>query len=321
MILQSQPSQQASPSTGPISVNLNSTAVGDDYYYIASYDKDLNFHAATLSSLMISLPMGIDTLLDMLPPWVNVLLFLESRQLPVKKSDTTTYHLNLAEKCSFIVGMICIASIAFPAVISYETPSVLYVAFLNANTTLATCPIIAFLTRCTPTWSPIRSIPVAFLICASAVIGSFATLLDPSSALYSRFQLAVGAITTIAFGLYILVCVISFINTVWFHVPYSDGVPLDRSTRGNNTSTAPDIKRLSKERFRNLVIAAHMMSTFANPVWYFEAGASKLTAWDFTIFGYVFVAASLVVYVTEFRVRKSEVTTALVSYWELYIDN
>jgi hypothetical protein len=326
-VLQTRSSEQQQVLQGAIAASnttsFNSSSISDDYYYyINGFDGQPIVREATISAIMISIPLAMDVLLDMLPAWVNVLVFAESRQLsglPVRKSDRTLFHLTTLEKISFIVGTVCLSALSFQPVRSYGTPAILNLSFLNANTCLVTCPILAFLTRCAPTWTPIISVSIAGLICVGAALSSFSNLPVPSEAVKAEIFLASETIVTIAFSLYILVCVISAVNTFWFHVPYPDDVQqaAGKSTVNatSDSNSKENSRRVATDRFRNCVIASHMATTLViaivNPVWFFETG--HLSSVDYTVIIYTLVVASAIVYVTEFRVRKSEVTNALVS--------
>lgn len=327
-VLQSEFTQQGDISDLSIPTDvtsLNATATGDDYYYINGFDEQPIVREATISAIMISIPLILDVFLDMLPPWVNALLFAETRQLSVlsmKKSELTLFHLTVLEKVSFIIGTVCLSALSFEPVRSYRTPEILNLSFLNANTCLVACPILAFLVRCAPTWTPIRCATIAFLICAGALLSSFSYLPTPSEEISMNIFSASEITVTIAFGLYILMCFISAINTIWFHVPYPDDPEINRpSNATSDSNSVQDLKKKSTNRFRNCVIASHIATTFiiavVNPVWFFETG--NLSSVDYSVIIYTLVIASSIVYVTEFRVRKSEVTTALVSaYFLIY---
>jgi hypothetical protein len=135
-------------------------------------------------------------------------------------------------------------------------------------------------------------------------------LMDPTTPAYETLMTAVISVSASLGGLCVLNAVISFANTMFFNVQYPES---DASTSDSNSRHKT--KKLHEDRFRNCVIAAHITSLCANaivcPVWYYYGG--RLNNYTFSIFIYTCVASAIIVFLTEFRVRKNELTNALVS--------
>ena len=72
----------------------------------------------------------------------------------------------------------------------------------------------------------------------------------------------------------------------------------------------PDENKLANERFRAVVIGAHMLSTLVTllvqSLWFWYAGVTSLTPNQLVMILFSSIAAAALVYVIEFRVRKNE---------------
>jgi hypothetical protein len=310
----------SSNSTVMSEFNTTSSLVDDYYdnYYIVSFDQIPFFREATISTLIITLPSALDALLDMIPEVVVVFIFGEEYHSRVKNIDDPIFHLTLPEKLLYLVGVACLSTICFNPVLNYSaTTSIysatttLYVCFQNASTVLLLCPVLSFLTRCCPTWTPIRTLVFVTIICTAAMLSSFVSLVDPTSQTAANMSFATNVLFCICSGLYFCMMVLSAVNTFWFHQPYPDG----KQFRGSDSNSRLNRSAVSEERFRNIVIAAHMSTNFfdilLNTVWYFYS--YKLTAYTLGIFVLCVVAFSVVIFVTEIRGRKHAAVVAMVS--------
>jgi Na+-translocating ferredoxin:NAD+ oxidoreductase RnfE subunit len=104
--------------------------------------------------------------------------------------------------------------------------------------------------------------------------------------------------------------ILCFVNTFYFRVRYHDDERLVTSDSNSKVTT----RAISEERFRNIVIAAHMTTNFCdlvlNTVWYFYS--LHLTYESLSICIYLVVAFAVIIFVTESRVRKHAVVVTMV---------
>eukprot|EP01036_Dinobryon_divergens_P041715 gene41715-55327_t len=84
---------------------------------------------------------------------------------------------------------------------------------------------------------------------------------------------------------------------------------------GGYSDSLAQLDVINEQKFRNVVIAAHLVATtielVANSVWFWMY--LDLTAEQISIFIYFCLGSSILTFLIEFRLRKSEVATALVA--------
>jgi hypothetical protein len=270
-----------------------------------------------MSALIITLPSALDLLIDMIPNAVVSYVFSEDARPRGKQSNTLLFHLTIFEKWMYIVGVICLSTITFDPVLNYSgttgvfsATTTLYVCFQNASTILLLNPVLSFLTRCCPTWTPLRSLFLAVLICTASLLSSSIGFLDPTSQTALNMAFACNVILCICSGLYFCMIILCLVNTFYYRVRYHDDERLV-SSDSNSKATS---RAISEERFRNLVIAAHMTTNFfdlvLNNVWYFYS--LTLTYQSLSTCMYLVVAFAVIIFVTESRVRKHAVVVTMV---------
>jgi hypothetical protein len=293
----------------------------DDYYdnyYIVSFDQIPIFREATISTLIITLPSAMDAVLDMIPDAIVVCIFGEEYHSRAKNNTDPVFHLTLPEKWLYLVGVVCLSTICFDPVLNYSATTSVYSAttnlfacFQNASTVLMLCPVLSFLTRCCPTFTPIRSLFLVALICTATLLNVFAWLVEKTSLTAANMFFATNVLFSICSGLYFCMMILSAVNTFWFHQPYPD----DERLYNNDSNSRLNRRTIAEVRYRNIAIAAHMATNFfdliLNTVWYFYG--YTLTAYTLSIFIFCVVAFAVILFVTEIRGRKHAAVVAMVS--------
>jgi hypothetical protein len=285
-----------------ISTN-NTTLVNDDY--IVQFSKSPTFNGAAMSGLIIALPSAVDTLLDMVPEFIVVRFFQDPRHHLAKRQSadsSTVMKMSNPERFMFCVGCFICATCTFPPLQTASNPTDIWFGFSNANTCLILYPIIAFLVRCSRSITPPKALFLALLlfmpgICSStgfAVLKSMpekATLAEQLSSSANIFML----IAVIVYSIYLVQAVCTSLFTA--------------------DAFKADLQKKSDERFRVLVVGAHMCSLLISVVlqcvWFWIGGLGVLSLEDLTMILYSSTASAGIVFIVEFRVRKNEFVQAL----------
>jgi len=245
----------------------NSTASGvtDDYAYISSYNSIPLFNQAAISPLMICVLPAMDVLIDLLP--VNWFFFAE-RTVVDSKDMPDVVRLTAQERVLFIIGLLSMSEVVFPAVVNSGNQANIFFCFENVSTIFTILPIISFLCRTSSAFTPLNSFLISLLVCIGSLISSCAITLPATSTnqitLLSR--VVCGLMDTAA-GLFFIVCCISM--TKYFMQA--------RPRLSDNRIGWKDKEDINEQRFRTFVVASHMFTTLVelilNGVWYWYNGS------------------------------------------------
>jgi hypothetical protein len=275
-------------------------------------------------------------LLDMVPSSLVSIVFAVDERLKQKPAGTVVFHLTHLEKFLFIIGSICFATIAFKPVAENEYSGLIYNAFLNASTMLTICPLLSYLSRCSPTWTPLRCIIIELLSCLGCLLSALSGIINNPN-----LGVACNVLITVSCGFFFVLSLLSAWDT--FRQKASGA-----SVSMNSTSSEVDTFRrkkstsikhqdfqqsqkhqkhprnkndhsisaeLSEQRFRDGVVGVHVITALfyqiLTSVWYWYT--SKLNAQNYSIIMFSFVAFATAIFVTEARVRKHEIKVTMVS--------
>ena len=173
----------------------------------------------------------------------------------------------------------------------------IWYGFANSNTTLVVFPLLAFLTRYSLVFTPIRTIVLSLIIFLAPLlttIGYGYTETNLRLALHlayaSNISIMVG---TALFGTLMIIATVSVL------------------IKSNKTDDKkPDENKLANDRFRAVVIGVHMLCTLVTllvqSIWFWYAGVSSLSSNQLVMILFSSIGAAALVYVVEFRVRKNE---------------
>ena len=276
---------------------------------------------STISPLMVALLPGVDLLLDLLAPLTSMsyskLFESSSQELdPQELADANvlaakTTRLSKIERIVFWVGVLSASLSVFPV---YQNASpyrayLLYSGFsLNGNMLFTICPILSFLCRSSTTWTPTITISITLCLCAASSLATADLTVFPSGVLYDNLVLASASFMTIACAIYFITWIYSaYLTYLWF------------KAKGSKLSKVEDslaqFDLLNEEQFHFAVVAAQSSATMIdmalNVYWYWYApiltpGSQLLSNIFFVVSG-----SAVLTFLIEFRVRKSEVSTAL----------
>ena len=158
-------------------------------------------------------------------------------------------------------------------------------------------PILSFLTRSSDSITPLRGLAIATSLFLGPVLISAAQGMDDhTSATSKNVVLSSNIAMTVAPALFVLSVGESVVRQWW------------RGTGG--TAAGEDVTAQSERRFRTVVMGTHMTTCICcmliETVWFWYNGVTTLSAETLSIFLYLSVASSIIVFVVEIRVRKNE---------------
>jgi hypothetical protein len=249
---------------------------------------------------------GIDIIMDNIPSFFKAPFTSNDEKRLPKDNPFSSIRMTETEWLFFLIGMLCMSSSVFDAVLKSPDRITIYLCFENCSTILTICPLLSFLCRRASTWTPLRCMGITGVVCLASFLSSVLVCFDPASTAYTSLGVSSSCLVDCAAGLYLLVSLLSMYNTwVWERQQLVE------------TATSADSKRahedLKQKRFNHFVVAIHMATIFfnlvLNAVWYWYS--TLLTARELSVFVYCMVASSSLVFLIEFRVRKNEVTRAL----------
>eukprot|EP01035_Chromulina_nebulosa_P029810 gene29810-39541_t len=289
--------------------NFTQTSVTDDY--TASFNSNTTLLQASFASLIICLLPGLDLFLDIIP--ASILKDTNLQLFDNTASASTAVRLNHIEKFLFLLGVLSYSVAVYPSFqdlnsLSPAEAGNVFVGFENASTILSICPIMSLLYRVSTTWNATITISITVFTCVSSVLSSACCLLQNESVVYKIIFIVSCLCINLATLIYIVACGLSAYRTRRWLASL-------KIQEGGYSDSLAQLDVINEQKFRNVVIAAHLVATtielVANSVWFWMY--LDLTAEQISIFIYFCLGSSILTFLIEFRLRKSEVATALVA--------
>lgn len=277
---------------------------------------------ATFSSLVITIPSVADMIFDMLQKRGLRTLFGMGQCGAAFRFDLnpTAFRLTAPEMATYIVGMICLATMSFSVGIDHQkySSATLFASFHNTYSILTIAPIMAFLSRNSPRiWTRARALSITLLICFGSLLDAASCIFAANSAPYNSLVQASGYIfilTTCGYFLMYIFALIRVIGIPLREIESSQEAP--KEATGGATHCAKEIKtnnERDRDRVHNNVAVIHMtvilLLLVIDSVWYSRNIARPARV----LLVCVAVALSVIVFVCDFRVRELQVAFALVS--------
>ena len=292
-----------------IIINHNCTSVGDDY--TANFSNSIILEASSASIVICVLP-GLDLLLDIL---LDAVPTGKSKHASNNEVSTISVAIKLTntEKFLFIIGVMSYSITIYSPFqeLNSKSPAVagnIFVSIGNVSAILTICPIMSLLYRVSTTWNSFTVMSISLMTCMSSFASSVCALYPSGSTANYALFLAASVLINLATLHFCITCCLS---AFFSYKAMSSNIPLN----GFFSDSLANYEALKTQIIRNYAIAAHLVATFiamsVNSVWnwlYLD-----LTVEQVSIFIYFVVASATLTFLIEARVRKTEVTTALVS--------
>lgn len=280
------------------------------------------YFEGAIAPLIVSLLPGVDLLLDLLAPFTEnsySKLFNENQKDPLDSNDTSaltakTTRLSKAERILYWVGLISASVSVFPVYRSTSPyrANLIYNAFsLNGNLLLTISPILSFLCRSSTTWTPLITIFICLCLCTASALSTAALTVQQSGPLFDNLNNASASFITIACTVYFSTYLTTaYLTYQWFKA---------KGNKRNKIECSLEQSGLfNEDQIHFTVVGAQSTATLIdvslNVYWYwyteYLTPGSNLLANVF----FVVSASAVLTFLIEFRIRKSEVSTALVSH-------
>lgn len=280
------------------------------------------YFEGAISPLMVGILPAVDLLLDFLAPFTDnsySKLFNPNQTDPLDANNASalaakTTRLSKSERLLYWVGLVSASVSVFPVYRSTSPyrASLLYNSFtLNGNMLLTISPILSFLCRSSTTWTPLLTIAICLCLCIASALSTAAVTVPQSGPLFDNLTTASSLFMTFACALYFSTWLVTgYLSYNWFK---EKGLKLPKV---ENSLEHSDM--LNEDQIHFTVVGAQSTATLIdvalNVYWYWYVGiltpGSNLLANVF----FVVSASAVCTFLIEFRIRKSEVSTALVSF-------
>ena len=288
--------------------NFQYTSIGDDY--TANFNSNPTILQVSYASLIICILPGLDLLMDIVPS----IIFFEFKYNASENLSpiSTAVRLSKIEKLLFLVGVLSYSVVIYAPFqnLNLTSPSGagnIFLGFENVSTILTICPIMSLLYRVSTVWTSSITLSVSFCTCMSSLLSSVCALYPTDTQTYDTIFISSCILINVATFIYTVACCLSLYSTFKWHTSKESG-------GGGYSDSLAHQDAINEQNFRNNVMAAHMTATFiemvVNSVWFWMY--LNLNVEQISMFIYFVLASSILTFLIEFRVRKTEVTTALV---------
>ena len=298
------------------SSNVASAAdyVGDDY--LTTWSQSIVSREASLNCFVITIVPAIDLLMEWMNDsarWRFLRLFSKDKNKSTPPNsnggamvdaDLNSIRMTLVERTIFIIGIILTGGcLSFPAV--YESPDmdVIYYSFTDISTILTITPLIIFLSRVSPTCTPVKAVAVCVFACGCPVLHAISTILQNVDDVIN-LNLAFPISMIIATGLFFLIAV-QAIFAKWTRWQ-------QRQQRGIDHPM--ESKSILNDGFRMSVILMYVCVLLSllivNSAWYY---LPPLSVQGIASYTYTYIGIATLVFILELRVRKVEFQSALIA--------
>lgn len=290
-------------------LNFDYSSIGDDY--TASFNSNPTILQVSFASLIICILPGLDLLMDIVPS----IAFLKSKFGENLSPISTAVRLSKMEKLLFLLGVLCYSVIIYSPFqnLNLTSPSAaatIFQCFENVSTIFTVCPIVSLLFRVSTVWNSYIALSITFCTCMSCLFGSLCALYSTDTQTYNIIFILSCVLINLATFIYIMACCLSLYSTYKWHLSKV-------TNEGGFSDSLAQQDAINEQIFRNNVMAAHMFATFiemvVNSVWFWMY--LRLNVEQINMFIFFVLASSILTFLIEFRVRKTEVTTALVGYF------
>ena len=293
--------------------------------YMATASQDCYFRQAAISCLIICVVPAVDLMIEWRASIFGGLQASNKKSYQAINSSSvaSSMRLTLVERTMFIIGIITIGGNAsFPAVFQAPNSLQIYYGFSNCSTIMIICPILSYLCRVSPSWSPLRASLVASIVCVTQLISSLGVI-DSYSRSYSLLDGLArlpSILSFVSMGIFFWISILAMLDMfpLYKKTTLTNGKQ-DEASQGqshsNATSDSVDTSDLVGKSFRYFVISMHMLSAMivliVSCAW-FSLPTTGTAVDTVSIIIYSILAATIIVFVLELRVRKVELTSALV---------
>ena len=273
---------------------------------------------AAVSAVMISVPTTIDTFIDCLPYFFWNYYTVSDNKNRNKIHNKNNHPIEIVcltalEKVFFLLGIFALGSILLPEFTSLASPLIVYNCILNFSGVNMMCPVLSFLSRHSTFFTRWTCLIISLTYSIGAVMSSYSYIYESDSKEYSYYSLIATVMVILSAAIFFVVILLVIIDTlkkkIHFMYRYYNGerpIEIEQVNSGK-----------MDEGFKNVVLWAHILFLVilhsSNIIWYLGPILYTYDGEYLGIMTFLMVGAALLVFNTEFRVKKDELTRASVS--------
>ena len=300
-------------------MGLNSTAV---FLTDSLLTRSINvYHNPSIlaSFFVVLIPLG-DLLLDY--PSRIAFLFFPARGNQRAVPESVVIRLTDTERLLFIVGVAVQSTVGFvPHDSNLATLDLIYRCTSNVSVILTLSPILTFLTRCTTTFTPVRSLIVLITISVGLSIISASNFFPPNVYAISRPYFIGSLMVTVSWTIYCVLILMSAFSYCRDKLMSKLSrqecfMSLLNPFRRSKFSTKKEDQSIDTDRelYTNYIPALHMIASVT--IACANAAVSYSPNDDLSAIylnkRYMVLLAEITVLVIELRIRKNEIARGLV---------
>jgi len=283
--------------------------VSDENDIIFFASNNVYFRQAAISCLIICLVPGCDLMMEWFnTQWAYTKEQKIARQQVQKAANDSSVRMNKVERSMFLLGIITIGGNAsFPLVFNDPQALFIYYAFMNVSTPCIMGSLLSMLCRVNSSWTPFRSILVQICACISSLLGSLSAIESGHNSHLSVLSLASSTLISFA-GLMFFVFSLMAFRGIYPTCFIRNSIAAEaQQTENENTIIHGTFRRGVFTVYTLVGLAVLIIQT----VWITSPYGTNNTVDAFTTFVYSYLAITIIVLVTELRVRKVEMMYAL----------
>ena len=293
---------------------LSAQNYGNDDQLI-QYTESYLLRDAAVSAVMISVPTTIDTLIDCLTHFF-CRYFSSDKQIKTHNKcnhQIEIVRLTALEKVFFLLGSFALGSILLPETTSLSPPLVVYYCTINFSGVNLMCPVLSFLSRHSTIFTHRICAIIALTYSIGVILCSYSYVFEVDSNEQRFYYLLSTVMVILSAAMFFVVTLIVIFKALSQKIPL-----LYRYYNGHRTI---EIQQANSEKmdegFKNMVIGAHILFLAilhsVDTVWWLGPAIYTYDGNFYGIMTFLTAGATLLVFNTEFRVKKDELTRASVS--------
>lgn len=277
-----------------------------------------------MASFFVALIPAGDLFLDV-PS--HICSFLNGDKKLRRKSDAPPVVVRLSdlERFSFILGVGIQSCVWFSSeAVSLPTLGILYFSTTNSSILLVAGPILAYLQRCTTTFTSLRVLSITITGCIGFAILTICNFFRNDVETYRILNHLGSLLTSIACLIYLVLaawCAVKYLRKKLSTVEERNALISCMQCKSRRLWTPGDSTDNDSELYENYIPALHVTalfiifisSAYTHLIALLATDADRGTAYERK--NYVCIVAQIIVLITELRIRKNEIARGLVSVY------
>lgn len=284
---------------------------GQDLDIVSPYFpiNDISFHQSSIACLIIVIPSFLDLLIDLVLIMHDYFFLAKSNDTLVKPETVTKiFRFTMLEKFMFICGVASFSICVFPPRDENNHLFLLSRCCSCFSGIVLTVSVISFLERSTETFSAFRCLVMIFSICVGASLCAISYCFSPLSQEYITINAAGNILLALGSIFYLITCFLCLLS--YYRQQQAQRRIFTLRTRSSSEAFS-SYDPINQKTFENYVPFCHMVFFIIFAI----VNVLLITHPNYvSSLNYCVVAGATGIFVTEMRVRKTELFSALVIF-------